>query len=46
MFAYIGIAVGDILIGLVSQYFKSRKKALYVFYALTIISGILFFSPP
>ena len=45
MFAYIGIAVGDILIGLVSQYFKSRKKALYVFYALTIISGILFFSP-
>jgi len=45
MFAYIGIAVGDILIGLVSQYYKSRKKALYIFYALTILSGILFFSP-
>jgi putative MFS transporter len=30
---------------LVSQYFKSRKKALYVFYGLTIVSGILFFSP-
>jgi len=44
MYAYVGIAVGDILIGLVSQYFKSRKKALYVFYALTIISGIFFFS--
>jgi len=44
MFAYIGIAVGDILIGLVSQYFRSRKKALYVFYGLTILSGIFFFS--
>lgn len=44
MFAYVGIAVGDILIGFVSQYFQSRKKALYLFYALTIISGILFFS--
>jgi MFS family permease len=45
MFAYVGIAVGDILIGLVSQYYKSRKKALYIFYFLCIISGILFFSP-
>ena len=44
MFAYVGIALGDILIGFVSQYFQSRKKALYLFYALTIISGILFFS--
>lgn len=44
MFAYVGIAFGDILIGFVSQYFQSRKKALYIFYALTIISGILFFS--
>lgn len=45
MFAYVGIAIGDILIGLVSQYFKSRKKALNLFYGLTIVSGILFFSP-
>lgn len=45
MYAYIGIAVGDILIGLVSQYFRSRKKALYLFYALTVASVILFFSP-
>jgi MFS transporter, putative metabolite:H+ symporter len=44
MYSYIGIAIGDILIGLVSQYFKSRKKALYIFYGLTIISGVLFFS--
>jgi MFS family permease len=45
MFAYIGIAFGDILIGLVSQYFKSRKKALYLFYLLSIICVFLFFSP-
>jgi MFS family permease len=45
MFAYAAIAIGDILIGFVSQYFKSRKKALYLFYVLAIISGILFFSP-
>jgi hypothetical protein len=44
MYAYVGIAIGDILIGLVSQYFKSRKKALYLFYVLTILSGFLFFS--
>ncbi|MBC7827947.1 MAG: MFS transporter [Chitinophagaceae bacterium] len=45
MFAYVGIAVGDISSGLVSQWFKSRKKALYLFYAMTIISVSLFFSP-
>jgi MFS transporter, putative metabolite:H+ symporter len=45
MYAYAAIAIGDITVGLVSQYFKSRKKALYLFYALTIIAGIFFFSP-
>ncbi len=44
MFAYVGIAVGDILIGLISQYFKSRKKALLIFYTLTIIFLFVFFS--
>ena len=45
MYAYTGIALGDIAIGFVSQYFKSRRKALYIFYGLTILSVILFFSP-
>ncbi len=45
MYAYIAIAFGDIMIGFVSQYFKSRKKALLLFYILTILSIILFFSP-
>src|SRR6187401_3678531 len=44
MYAYAAIAIGDILVGLISQYFKSRKKALYLFYFFTIISGIYFFS--
>jgi putative MFS transporter len=44
MFAYIGIATGDIVIGFVSQAFRSRKKALFLFYGLCIIGGVLFFS--
>ena len=44
MFAYVGIAVGDIVIGYVSQYFKSRKKALLLFYLLNILGMVLFFS--
>lgn len=44
MFAYVGIAVGDILIGLVSQVFRSRKKALFLFYGLCVLSVVLFYS--
>lgn len=45
MFAYIAISIADLLIGLVSQVLKSRKKALYIFYVLTIIGIALYFSP-
>ncbi|NCI51467.1 MFS transporter [Sediminibacterium roseum] len=44
MYAYVGIAIGDILIGLVSQYFRSRKKALLCFYLLCIATLFVFFS--
>jgi sugar phosphate permease len=44
MYAYVGIAVGDILIGLVSQLFKSRKKALLSFYIMSMAALVLFFS--
>ncbi|MBC7586926.1 MAG: MFS transporter [Chitinophagaceae bacterium] len=44
MYAYAAIAIGDILIGLVSQYFKSRKKALLLFYLLCIGALFLFYS--
>ncbi|WP_430899767.1 MULTISPECIES: MFS transporter [unclassified Paraflavitalea] len=45
MFAYAGIALGDISIGLISQYFKSRKKALLLFYTMTVLSLAAYFSP-
>ncbi len=43
MYAYIAIAFADILIGLVSHWLKSRKKALYIFYAITIFGIVLYF---
>ncbi len=42
MIAYIGISVGDVLIGFISQWLKSRKKALYIFYGLTILFVMMF----
>lgn len=43
MYSYVAISIGDILIGLLSQAMKSRKKALYVFYGLTILGVVLYF---
>ncbi|HEV8286195.1 MAG TPA: MFS transporter [Chitinophagaceae bacterium] len=43
MFAYAAISVGDVFIGFVSQWLKSRKKALYIFYGITAIFIALFF---
>ena len=43
MLAYVAISIGDLLIGFVSNWLRSRKKALYIFYAITIGSIILFF---
>jgi len=43
MYAYVAISIGDLLIGFVSQWLKSRKKALYIFYAITVVSIILYF---
>jgi MFS family permease len=44
MYAYAAISIGDILIGFVSQWFRSRKKALYLFYAITAVFMVLFFT--
>lgn len=44
MYAYAAISIGDVLIGFISQWFKSRKKALYLFYFITAIFMILFFT--
>jgi MFS family permease len=45
MYAYAAISVGDILIGLLSNYLKSRKKALYLYFAITLIFITAFFMP-
>lgn len=43
--SYLGLAVGDLLSGLLSQYFKSRKKVLLGFETFTIIAiTCMFFS--
>ena len=44
MYAYAAISIGDILIGLVSQRLRSRKKALFIFYGITILFMLLFFT--
>ena len=44
MFAYAAISIGDIAVGFVSQWLKSRKYALYVFYAITALFMVLFFT--
>ncbi len=38
MFNYIGLCFGDIASGLISQYLKSRKKAILLFLCLSILS--------
>jgi MFS transporter, putative metabolite:H+ symporter len=44
MFAYAGISIGDISVGLLSQYLKSRKKAFFVFLGISAIGMIWFFN--
>lgn len=44
MYAYAAISIGDILIGIISQWFKSRKKALFLFYGITMLFMVLFFT--
>jgi len=44
MFAYIFIAIADMLVGFVSHWLKSRKKAMYIFYGLTVVAIILYFN--
>ena len=44
MYAYGAISLGDILIGFVSQWLRSRKKALYLFYLITAVFMLLFFT--
>ncbi len=40
---YAGLVVGDIISGLLSQWFKSRKKVVYIFLSLTVIAVACYF---
>jgi MFS family permease len=37
LFCYAGLAVGDLMSGLISQYLKSRKKVVYLFLSFCIL---------
>ncbi|GER94270.1 MFS transporter [hot springs metagenome] len=43
MFCYIGLVFGDFVSGFMSQYFKSRKKIIFVFQLLTSTTIIIYF---
>lgn len=43
MYAYLGITLGDLASGGISQYLKSRKKALALFMIMTFFSVIMYF---
>ncbi|MEP7277189.1 MAG: MFS transporter [Bacteroidota bacterium] len=44
MFAYAAISIGDVAVGFISQWMKSRKKAVYLFYGITIVAIAWFFN--
>lgn len=43
MVAYIGITIGDVLSGVLSQKLKSRKKVLFLFISLTLLCSVLYY---
>lgn len=43
MYQYIGIAFGDLSAGLLSNFLKSRKKALFTFFAVLSLFIVLYF---
>jgi len=44
LYSYIGIAVGGVIAGLLSQAFKSRKKVMFLFLILSAISQVVYLS--
>lgn len=43
MFFYLALALGNLSVGWLSKQLKSRKKALFIFYGITILFFVLFF---
>jgi MFS family permease len=46
MFSYLGLVAGDMSSGLLSQWFRSRKKIVFVFILLTLGFVLLYLYPP
>ncbi|HVS96912.1 MAG TPA: MFS transporter [Puia sp.] len=44
MVAYAAISVGDVLIGFISQWMRSRKRALWLFNIITVVGVVAFFN--
>ncbi len=44
MFSYIGNSFSGVLIGFLSQWLKSRKKALFIFYGILVVMFVLYFT--
>jgi len=44
MYSYVGVSIGGIVTGLVSQVLKSRLKTLRIFYAITALGIALYFT--
>lgn len=44
LFAYSGLAVGDLTSGLVSQHLRSRRKAVACYVALTVVGVVAYFT--
>jgi len=42
MFTYFGIAIGDVVTGLLSQVLKSRKKTVFIFHLLSVASVVVY----
>ena len=44
MFTYLFISLGDMSVGLLSNWLKSRKKVIYIFYGITALFMVIFYS--
>jgi putative MFS transporter len=46
LFTYVGLIIGDVASGLLSQKLKSRRKSVFAFLVLTALSIVLYFLAP
>lgn len=46
MYTYIGLTIGDVLSGTLSQILKSRKKAVIIFILFSLITSLIFLTVP